>query len=327
MEGVMVTVLMAVRDTPSSMLREAIASIRGQTLADFEFLILDDGSQRADTRAELEQQAAGDARIRLVRDGARGLTPTLNRGLALARYGLIARQDADDWSEPERLERQAAFLHATPEVGLCGTNAWGHRYDGRALWATRLPEKAAGIREALWRGNPFTHGSTMFRTDAARAVGGYREAFPCSQDYDFFWRLSDASAGANLPEPLYHYRYGAETVSARRAGDQALAHRATQLLGEARRRGETEDVRHALGQAAIEMQSGGAPLQAALKQIDHRMLAGDFRAAGRAYAGVLAEHPASGLAWGKLFRWAVFSGVPPARGWCFRLGTRRGCCL
>src|SRR3954452_13257787 len=57
MEGVMVTVLMAVRDTPSSMLRKAIGSIRGQTLADFEFLILDDGSERADTRAELEQQA------------------------------------------------------------------------------------------------------------------------------------------------------------------------------------------------------------------------------------------------------------------------------
>ena len=67
MEGVMVTVLMAVRDTPSGMLGEAIASIRQQTLREFEFLILDDGSRRADTRAELDRQAAADSRIRLVR--------------------------------------------------------------------------------------------------------------------------------------------------------------------------------------------------------------------------------------------------------------------
>ena len=237
MEGVVVTVLMAVRDTPSGLLGQAIASIRRQTLREFEFLILDDGSQRQETRVELERQAAADSRVRLVRGPPRGLTPTLNRGLALAQGELIARQDADDWSEPERLERQVAFLREHPRTGLCGTNAWTHRYDGRPLWATRLPEDGAAVRAALWRGNPFTHGSTMFRRDAARAVGGYREELPCSQDYDFFWRLSDASGGANLGEPLYHYRYGGGTVSARRAAEQALAHRAAQFLGEARRCG------------------------------------------------------------------------------------------
>jgi Glycosyl transferase family 2 len=318
MEGVMVTVLMAVRDTPSGMLGEALASIRQQTLREFEFLILDDGSRQADTLAELEKQAAADSRIRLVRGEAKGLTPTLNRGLALARCGLIARQDADDWSEPQRLERQAAFLGEHPEVGLCGTNAWTHRCDGRPLWVTRLPEEAAAVRAALWRGNPFTHGSAMFRRDAARAVGGYREAFPCSQDYDFFWRLSDASNGVNLGEPLYHYRYGGGTVSVRRAAEQALAHRAAQLLAEARRMGVVEDVAGSLARAAKEIQKGDAPLRVALKQIDHRMLAGELGAAGRAYAELLAEHPASCLAWGKLLRWAVFSGAPAARMWCFQ---------
>src|SRR5665213_4042625 len=55
MEGVMVTVLMAVRDTSAAMLRQAIDSIRGQTLREFEFRILDDGSERPETCAELEQ--------------------------------------------------------------------------------------------------------------------------------------------------------------------------------------------------------------------------------------------------------------------------------
>ncbi len=42
----------------------------------------------------------------------------------------------------------------------------------------------------------------MFRREEALKAGGYREALRCSQDYDFFWRLSEGR-GANLPEALY----------------------------------------------------------------------------------------------------------------------------
>jgi len=323
MEGVMVnarvkiTVLMAVRDTPPEMLRQAIESIRRQTLREFEFLIFDDGSERPETCAELQRQAADDSRIRLVRGPPRGLTATLNCGLAMATGELIARQDADDWSEPDRLEQQAAFLAQHPQIVLCGSNAWTHRQDGRPLWTTRLPENAPAIREALWKRNPFVHGGTLFRACAARALGGYREEFPCAQDYDFFWRLSDAGGAANLPEPLYHYRYSAGAVSARRGAEQAKAHRAAQLLAQARRAGAVEDVARALERAGCELDETG-PLPIKLKQIDHRLLAGNFGAAGRAYAEVLTVHPASQLAWGKLLRWAVFAAIPPAREWCFR---------
>jgi hypothetical protein len=152
----------------------------------------------------------------------------------------------------------------------------------------------------------------MFRTTEAR----YREEFACAQDYDFFWRLCDASGGANLGEALYHYRYHRGAVSARRAAEQRCAHRAARLLAEARRSGDSEDVVGALGVAGAE--SDREPLRAALKQVDHRMLAGDLGAAGRAYAQTLLAHPASTLAWGKLLRWAVYSSVPAAREWCFR---------
>ena len=113
---VKITVLMAVRDTLPTMLRQAIKSIRGQTLREFELLILDDGSEQAETCAELERQAAGDSRIRLERGPPRGVTATLNRGLALAAGAFIARQDADDWSEPRRLERQMEYVRAHPET-------------------------------------------------------------------------------------------------------------------------------------------------------------------------------------------------------------------
>ena len=182
----MVTVLMPVKDTPAGMLRQAVESILGQTFRDFEFLILDDGSRNPETLRELDRQAALDPRIRLHTGAGAGVTKTLNWGLALAARELVARQDADDWSEPQRLEIQRNFLRLRPEIGLCGSNAWTHRSDGGRLWRTRLPEGPAATGEAFWRQNPFVHGAVMFRTAAARAAGGYREEFSCAQDYDFF---------------------------------------------------------------------------------------------------------------------------------------------
>ncbi len=105
-------------------------------------------------------------------------------------------------------------------------------------------------------------------------------------------------------------------MSARRAAEQRCAHWAARFLAEARRAGEVEDIVGAL--AAAGAGSDREPLRAALKQVDHRMLAGDLGAAGRAYAQTLVAHPASGLAWGKLLRWALYSSVPAAREWCFR---------
>ena len=314
----MVTVLMAVRDTPANQLRQAMDSIRSQTMSDFEFLVLDDGSRNPETLAELERQKAADARIRLEAGAHCGLTRTLNRGLKLASREWIARQDADDWSDRERLESQLAFLRAHPGVRLCGTNAWTHRQDGKRLWPTRLPETAEQIHSAFWRQNPFVHGSTLFLAEAAREAGGYREEFPCAQDYDFFWRLAETGGAANLPQPLYHYRYSSGAVSVSRAAEQARAHRAAQILAQHRRLAIPENVARALQQADESVGTGAGVLRAALKQADHRMLAGDRWGAGRAFLGLIASHPASPLTWGKLARWAVFSTLPLAGRTCFR---------
>lgn len=322
-----VTVLMSVRDGSCAMLDQAVSSILTQTFADFEFLILDDASREPATLRALTVAARSDARIQLHREPARGLTKTLNRGIALARGHYIARQDADDWSEPERLARQVDFLDRHPEAAVCGANAWMHQEDGAPLWATDLAQGPAEIREALWRGNPFVHGATLFRADAARAMGGYCELFRCSQDYDFFWRLCDASGGANLSAPLYHYRFRRGAVSAERADEQARVQRATRSLARARRSGaetagvETQ-VARALAEAVDPSRGEQEPLGPRLKQADHRMLAGDYRGAARGYLSALGRHPGSLLAWGKLLRWLVFLIAPAVRPLCFR---RRPC--
>jgi glycosyltransferase involved in cell wall biosynthesis len=307
---------MSVLDASVGLLDCAVRSILNQTYRDFEFLILDDGSSSAETRAYLDHLRDArlpDSRVRLSHEPHRGLTATLNLGLSLARGELIARQDADDWSDPTRLEKQVAFFAGHPEHVLIGSAAWTHQQDGKPLWPAVMPQLHHEVAAALWRGNPFFHGAAMFRRDAAQAVGGYREQLPCAQDYDFFWRLSETGGVANLPEPLYHYRYRAGSVSAERAAEQARAQRAARKLAEQRRSGERENVAQAL------LASSADASAAALKQADHLTLAGDYAGARRGYWEVLRSRPADPIAWGKLIRCGIFRTLPGLREWCFSL--------
>lgn len=314
MKNPAVTVLTPVYDPPLAMLNQAIESVLSQTFGDFEFLILDDGSANQRVRVELDSWASRDARVRLFHEPHRGVPGTLNRGLELAHGAYIARQDADDWSEPYRLERQLAFLETHPEVVLSSTDTYSHAADGTPLWRLRLPHAPAELKRALWEGNPFVHGSTMYRRARALAIGGYREPLAGSADYDFLWRLSDTGDSVNLDEVLYHYRFTGGSISARRAAQQARSYRAAHQLAAARRRGEAEDLDAALASAG----EGADGLRAALKQADHFMLAGDFSGARKAYLRLLAAHPWSWLAWAKLSRLAVFQSIPRAREACFR---------
>ena len=114
-------------------LREAVDSILNQTFREFEFIIIDDGSTD-DTWSVLTDYAAHDSQVRLIQNEANiGLTRSLNKGLAVSRAALIARQDADDISMPERLARQIAFLEMHPEVGLLGTQGDFIDADGRPI--------------------------------------------------------------------------------------------------------------------------------------------------------------------------------------------------
>src|SRR5689334_11102780 len=106
----------------AAFLREAIDSILQQTFTDFEYLIIDDGSTDA-TPDLLREAARVDGRIRVVTREAAGVAVARNTGLSLARADLIAHQDADDLSLPDRLARQVAFLDAHPEVVMVGTFA------------------------------------------------------------------------------------------------------------------------------------------------------------------------------------------------------------
>jgi glycosyltransferase involved in cell wall biosynthesis len=217
---------------------EAIDSILRQTFADFELIIIDDASTD-DTAAILASY--GDPRIRRIKNTENlGLTRSLNLGISLAKGFYIARHDADDISEPDRLRQQVAFLRSHTGVGLVGTNYHIIDTRGQVLETVRLPATDRELRARIVQGNIFCHGSVMFRRDVLDVVGGYHEGFPVTQDYDLWLRLAEHSEIANLNAVLYHFRFASGTISRKKRGAQLSYRQLAKALAEQRRSTGTE---------------------------------------------------------------------------------------
>ena len=116
---ILISVLMPVYNTKSSELQAAIESILEQSYRDFEFIIINDGSTNDAEDVILSYK---DERIKYFKnDQNLKLIATLNKGLDLCSGKYIARLDADDYSVPERLERQVRYMESHLNVGLLGT--------------------------------------------------------------------------------------------------------------------------------------------------------------------------------------------------------------
>ena len=199
-----VTVLMPVFNG-ERFLRQAIESILRQTYQDVELLIVNDGSTDASRDIVLSYN---DPRITLVENSENiGLAAALNVGIKLAKYELVARQDADDISLPERLALQVAFLEENQNVVLVGTQAT--IIDQKGFRVGLVLDHACthdSIRWDLLFDNGFTHTSVMFRRSIIAQLGGYDTAFRYCQDYALWTQVARRHCVANLDVCLVHYR-------------------------------------------------------------------------------------------------------------------------
>jgi glycosyltransferase involved in cell wall biosynthesis len=186
-------------------LRDAIASVQGQTFADIELLVVDDGSTDGSS-ALLDEIAAGEPRLRLIRRPNRGLVETRNQLLEEASGEFIAWMDSDDISHPERIERQLAAFRAEPDLVCVGTDVRLVDPTGKAIGVERHPAGDAAIREEQLHGRGLRFGSTMQRRSDALAVGGFRSPFPMGEDFDYLLRIAEKGRVANVPDVLYDYR-------------------------------------------------------------------------------------------------------------------------
>jgi len=223
--GPTVSVLLPVRNG-MPFLPIAIESLFAQTFGDFELLAIDDGSTDG-TAAYL--RTLRDPRLRIISAAGAGLAAALNAGLAEARGRYIARQDADDWSMPERFARQVAYLDSHEEVTLVATCAGyvdgaGQPVDTAWTRTVRAQQDPAQAPDEILAMMPLTccltHGSVMMRTDALRGAGGYDQAMVPAEDYDLWLRLLPKHKLVKLPDRLYAYRVHDEQSSAARRADQ-----------------------------------------------------------------------------------------------------------
>ena len=180
----------------------AIDSIRGQTYREIELILCDDGSTDA-TWAKMQRYREADKRIVLLRNAhTLGLAASLNRCLQVASGVYIARQDADDFSHPERIERTLAFLQSKRlPYAACGVLI----SDADGIWSKRIyPQQIT--RHDIVKSNPFFHPTMIFRQEVIRSVGGYRVSNETrrTEDYDLVMRLAARQMiGQNMQEFLY----------------------------------------------------------------------------------------------------------------------------
>jgi glycosyltransferase involved in cell wall biosynthesis len=185
----------------------SLASLRAQTMDDFECFVIDESTDESRARA-CREFCETDPRFIYIHPSERlGLAGSLNLGLSRARGALIARFDADDLCEPERLALQAAFLDAHPTVDVVGGALEVIGENGAHQGVRHYPLEHLDIARSMQLTNAIAHPTVMYRRTAVERHGGYDTSFRYSEDLDLWLRWLNAGVRfANLPQVLVRYR-------------------------------------------------------------------------------------------------------------------------
>jgi glycosyltransferase involved in cell wall biosynthesis len=185
------------------MLLEAVASVRAQTLEEWECWVVDDGSTDGSAEAV---EALGDGRIRLLSQERRGVSAARNRGIEASQAPLVAFLDSDDLWHPEKLVRQVNCM--SDGWVLCHTEeVWVRR--GVRVNPQKKHAKAGGwqFRRSLEL-CCISPSAAMVRRDVFDEVGLFDEEFPVCEDYDLWLRMTARWPVAFIAEPLVTKRGG-----------------------------------------------------------------------------------------------------------------------
>lgn len=184
----LVSVYMTVRDG-LPYVAEAVESIRRQTFADWELIVVDDGS-RDGTSDFLAGLPSSDERIRVIPTVGVGRAVALNLALTQARGRYVANLDADDLAHPQRLEIQLALMQRHRLRFLASASHF-IRDDETVGWQPVEADacEVADRSRRLLRRNPINHSSVIMERQLCQAAGGYDERLTSQLDYDLWYRL------------------------------------------------------------------------------------------------------------------------------------------
>ena len=196
-------------------LKQSIDSILGQTLTDFELIIVNDGSTDG-SKAIIDSYS--DPRIIVIDQANAGLPVSLNRAITQAKGKYLARQDADDVSEPTRFEKQIELLEEA-RLDFCGCNFLMINERGDLLQSVVMPSSVDAITIAMACTVPFAHGSVMMRHGFLKDHDLKYDPSCAIEDYDLWCRAYHFGAQfGNLGEFLFSYRHFDQSLSKMRAG-------------------------------------------------------------------------------------------------------------
>jgi glycosyltransferase involved in cell wall biosynthesis len=200
-----VSVIMSVHNEEAT-IAEAIESIIAQTYHDWEFIIIEDCS--TDRSLEIAgHYVRQQKRIKIIKnDHNLGLAKSLNKGIKAAKGEFIARMDGNDFSYPERLEKQVAFMRDNPAIDVLGTGAELIDESGNTLSFRNLPETHDELSANIHKMCPVFHPSVIMRNEFLKRSGGYNDRLRISQDMDIWSRMIDRATFHNLQEPLIRYQ-------------------------------------------------------------------------------------------------------------------------
>lgn len=188
----------------------ATRSMLRQTCADFELLILDDGS--TDDTVEVARSCA-EPRVRVIVDssGNQGLASRLNQGIDLARGCYVARMDGDDISFPLRLQRQLEFLEGHQEIDLVGCSMVIFKGAGELVGVQPAKRRHDEICGNFLRSCLLPHATWMGRTSWFR-THRYDPTRRRAEDRELLLRTRQCSQFAGIPEALYAYRVNGVSI-------------------------------------------------------------------------------------------------------------------
>lgn len=200
-------------------LKTAIDSMLNQSVATNDFVLVCDGpltDSLDEVISNFEKTNPGLFNVVRLPEN-QGLALALNEGITHCKNEIVARMDSDDFSKPDRIEKQ---LKAMDETGanIVGSNIFEFNGDITRLTGERnLPETDEEIREFAKSRSPFNHPSVVYKKSKVELVGGYGK-FDYFEDY-YLWvtLLQNGCKGYNVQEALVLMRAG-DDLYLRRGG-------------------------------------------------------------------------------------------------------------
>lgn len=192
-------------------LREAVDSVLGQTLREWELIIFDDGSTDDSLEIAKAYESEHPGKIRVVStESARGLRACANQAIEMARGIYIVRLDADDYFDENALLSLSHYLDQHQEVGLVFPN-WVYVDEAGGFLGIERRKKIGTESKVL---DLPAHGAcTMVRRRILRSIGGYDVSHDSQDGHELWLKVVDRHRVANVETPLFFYRQHGSSMS------------------------------------------------------------------------------------------------------------------